>query len=492
MLRMDRVHVIRHKVLIEGQSVRRVARELGLSRVTVKKYLSVAEPRRRESKPRARPVSERIGPVIEEILESWAGRTTAKQRVTAPRVRREVLERGHAVGITTVKTYLAERRRKATEVYVPLVYREGELAEVDFFEIVVEVLGERKKAWKFLMRLMASGKDFAWVYERCDQVSFLDGHVKAFAHLGGVPKRIAYDNLTAAVKRRVGAVRELSGRFLALVSHYMFEPCFARPGEGHDKGGVEARGRGIRLQHLVPVPRGESLEAISLWLTGELEKQAERHTGREPSVSERFEKEKARLSPLPEASFEARKTQVVEVSSRALVRVEGAEYSVPEQWARRTILGLVGPTTVTLVFQKDEVTHPKQRPGGRRVLYEHYLGELSRKPQALRQVAPELTRELGEPFERLWERLSCEHGELEAARLFGGVLREVRQRGREAVQRAVGVALASDRLDLLALGASPGDSGVSAVVVPQALAEIQVESGSAASYDRLLGSGWLQ
>ena len=128
---MDRVHVIRHKVLIEGQSVRRVARELGLSRVTVKKYLSAAEPRRRESKPRARPVSERIGPVIEEILESWAGRTTAKQRVTAPRVRREVLERGHAVGITTVKAYLAERRRKATEVYVPLVYREGELAEVD-------------------------------------------------------------------------------------------------------------------------------------------------------------------------------------------------------------------------------------------------------------------------------------------------------------------------------------------------------------------------
>src|SRR5438105_1382237 len=146
MLRMDRVHVIRHKVLIERQSVRRTARELGLSRVTVKKYLSVSEPRRRESKPRARPVSERIGPVIEAILESWAGRTTAKQRVTATRVHREILERGHAVGITTVKTYMAERRRKATEVFVPVVYRLGELAEVDFFEVVVEIGGEGKKA----------------------------------------------------------------------------------------------------------------------------------------------------------------------------------------------------------------------------------------------------------------------------------------------------------------------------------------------------------
>ena len=490
MLKMDRVHVIRHKVLIEEQSVRRVAREMGLSRVTVKKYVGEAEPRRREKDPRARPVSDRIGPTIEEILESWAGRTTAKQRVTARRVHREILERGLAVGMTTVKTYLAERRRKATEVFVPLVYRPGELAEVDFFEIVVEIDGERKKAWKFLMRLMASAKDFAWVYERCDQVSFLDGHVRAFAHLGGIPKRIAYDNLTAAVKKRVGAVRELSGRFLALVSHYVFEPCFARPGEGHDKGGVEARGRGIRLQHLVPIPRGESLEAISSWLVEELDKQAERRTGREASVKERFEKERACLASLPAGSFEPRKTQIVEVSSRALVRVEGAEYSVPEAWARLTILALIGPTTVTLVLQKSEVTHPKQRSGGRHVLYEHYLGELSRKPQALRQVAPEMTRELGEPFERLWERLCKEHGELDAARLFGGVLRAVRERGRDDVRQAVAIALASDPVDLLALGAPR--AAASLVVVPSALSEIVVESGSAASYVRLLGNGWLQ
>ena len=44
---------------------------------------------------------------------------------------------------------------------------------------------------------MYSGRDFGWIYERQDQVSFLDGHVRAFAHLGGVPARIAYDNLRA-------------------------------------------------------------------------------------------------------------------------------------------------------------------------------------------------------------------------------------------------------------------------------------------------------
>lgn len=488
---MDRVHVIRHKVLVEGQSARGVARELGIARKTVSKYLKESEPRRVETVPRRRPVSDRVGPAIEAVLESWAGRTTQKQRVTASRVHRELLEQGHVVGATTVKAYLAERRRKAAEVYVPLVYRPGELAEVDFFEVTVEVGGERKKAWKFLMRLMASGKDFAYVYERCDQVSFLDAHVRAFETFGGVPRRIAYDNLTAAVKRRVGGLRVLADRFLALVSHYAYEACFARVGEGHDKGGVEGRGRGIRLQHFVPVPRGESLAAISEGLREDLERQADRRTGAEPSVAERFERERVSLSPLPGAFFEARQKRFVEASSRALVKVDGAEYSVPEEWARCSVLALVGPSEVTIARQGEETVHPRRRRG-RQVRYVHYLRQLSRKPQALRQVAPELLAELGEPFGLLWQRLLGDRAELDAARILSVVLVAIRDRGLETVRHQVAVAVAREQLDLLGLGVGARAPDVPLVVVPAALAAIEVESGLAAAYDRLLGQGWLQ
>ena len=128
---------------------------------------------------------------------------------------------------------------------------------------------------------MYSGRDFAWLYDRCDQVAFLDGHVRAFAHFGAVPQRCIYDNLSAAVRRVQFPKRELTGRFQALVSHYLFEPCFARPGEGHDKGGVEARGRGIRLQHLTPIPRAASLGAISERLLSELEAVASQRRDRE-------------------------------------------------------------------------------------------------------------------------------------------------------------------------------------------------------------------
>jgi transposase len=164
---------------------------------------------------------------------------------------------GHRVGVTVIKDAVAEWKRQRREVFVPLTYRPGDLAEVDFFEVWVDVAGTRRKAWLFLMRLMYSGRDFAWIYERQDQISFLDGHVRAFAHFDGVPARVAYDNLRAAVVRiLIGGARTLTPRFEALTSHYLLEACFCRPGEGHDKGGVESRGKAIRQQALVPIPAG--------------------------------------------------------------------------------------------------------------------------------------------------------------------------------------------------------------------------------------------
>ena len=109
--------------------------------------------------------------------------------------------------------------------------------------------------------------------------------MRAFKHLGGVTQRCIYDNLKAAVKRRLGIERELSARFLALCAHYLFEPCFARPGEGHDKGGVEARGKNVRLQHLTPIPGGQSLAEIAALLVKNLD--AASATRRRPAGTHR-------------------------------------------------------------------------------------------------------------------------------------------------------------------------------------------------------------
>src|SRR5438445_7372388 len=273
MLRMDLVHVVRHKVLVEGRTQRAVARELGLARVTGRKYLDQAAPvRKLEARPRPRPVWDAVADRVEALLAESVRWTGGKQRLTATRLHELLLTEGHHVGVTVVKDAVAEWKRQRREVFVPLTYRAGDLAEVDFFEVLVDLDGTRRKAWLFLMRLMYSGRDFAWIYERQDQVSFLDGHVRAFAHFEGIPARLAYDNLRPAVVRiLVGGERALTPRFAALASHYLFEPCFCRPGVGHDKGGVEGRGKALRRQALVPIPSGPTLDAINAALLARLD-----------------------------------------------------------------------------------------------------------------------------------------------------------------------------------------------------------------------------
>ena len=195
-----------------------MARELGVSRKTVRKYLEQPEPLRQAGKSRPRPVFERVQPRIEALLEEWGPRTTPKQRITASRLYRELVEEGYRVGRTTVQAILHEHRRQRAEVYVPLVHRPRDEAQVDFFEVTVEIEGQRRKVWKFLMRLMYSGRDFAWLYDRCDQVAFLDGHVRAFAHFACVSQRLIYDNLSPAVRKVVYPQRLLTARFL-LIEH---------------------------------------------------------------------------------------------------------------------------------------------------------------------------------------------------------------------------------------------------------------------------------
>ena len=145
MLRMDQVHVIRHKVLIEGQSIRRVARELGLSRLTVRKYLDCPEPARRRYKRRERPVWKWVKPRLDELMQEWEPRTTAKQRLTGSLLQRQLAVEGYQVGTTLVRQYLREMRRQRQEVFIPLIHRPGEEAQVDFFEVTVEVGGQRSR-----------------------------------------------------------------------------------------------------------------------------------------------------------------------------------------------------------------------------------------------------------------------------------------------------------------------------------------------------------
>jgi transposase len=471
---------------VEGRSARQVAKELGISRRTVRKYLTEAVPIRTETQPRRRPVWDAVGTRVEQLLTESAQWTGGKQRLTATRLHERLVAEGHRAGVTLIKEAVAEWKRQRREVCVPLTYRPGDLAEVDFFEVLVDVDGTRRKAWLFLMRLMYSGRDFAWIYERQDQVSFLDGHVRAFAHFGGVPARLAYDNLKAAVVRiLVGGERALTARFAALASHYRFEPCFCRPGEGHDKGGVEARGKALRQQALVPIPTGLTLDAINAALLARLETRLDtRRDGTGQTIGARFVEEQRLFRPAP-IPFAAEATTVATVTPRALVRVEGAYYSVPSRWAGLDLIVRVGATRVVIVGKDGtRIPHPRKRFGQRSIDYRHYLPELARKPQAVRQVLPDLLRDLGAPFPAVWAHLQTAHRPREAARLFAKILGELETRGATDVVPTLETALATGTPLVVARAAAR--AAAARIDVPAPLRDHEVPSGCAADYDAWL------
>jgi hypothetical protein len=281
------------------------------------------------------------------------------------------------------------------------------------------------------------------------------------------------------VRILVGGARALTTRFAALASHYLFEPCFCRPGEGHDKGGVEARGQAIRRQVLVPIPSGPSLAAINAALLARLDTRATTT----PTIVTRFAEEQGLWRAGPEP-FVAEATTVATVTPRALVRAEGAYYSVPCRWAGLDLVVRIGAATVTIVGRDGtRITHPRQRFGQRSIDYRHYVPELARKPQAVRQVLPDLLRDLGEPFPAVWAHLHTAHGPREGARLLAKILGELEARGAAEVIPQLRAALATGAPLLLArrpAATSP------TVEVPASLRDLEVGRGCAADYD-----GWL-
>jgi len=486
MLTVADASVIRHKVLREGRSQRAVARELGISRQTVRRYLepAVVPGVRVECGARAQPVRAAVEAAIHRLLEEAP--TTRKQRLTAPRVVELLAAKGLAASPRTVRRVMAAWRRSRQEVFVPLIYRPGELAEVDFFAVEAIVGGRRESGWLFTLRLMYSGRDFAWLYPWADQTSFLDGHVRAFAHFGGVPHRIAYDNLKAAVRKvLVGSERELAPRFAELVAHYVFEPRFARIYTGHDKGGVEARGKGIRWQHLTPLPEGDTWGAIAEPLLTRLDQAMDRSRRRgERSIAALWATEQSHLLPLPAHSYDPGILYRVRVNRQAKVRIRGGWYSVPCGWHGLEVKAWVYSERVVLRHDGCEVVHPRVGMNASSICYRHFLPELARKPQALEQVAPALFAELGDPFATVWQRLVTERGRLPAARLFKRVLQAVVDDGEEATARRIRQALADGHDPVLALAPEPLSPAV--LSVPSRLSAIPVAASSLTVYDALL------
>lgn len=391
--RVELFEAIRTDRRREQLSVRALAERHQVHRRTVRQALNSAVPPARKSYLRSRPA---IGPWI-EIIDAWLEGDESvprKQRHTARRIwQRLGAEHDASLSEVTVSRYVQAWRREhgktGVEVVVPQTHEPGAEAEVDFGEFYAVIGGVSTKCHLFVLRLSASGKAVRVAFTSQGQEAFLEGHVRAFTELGGVPGRIRYDNLKAAVARVLeGRGREEAERFIALRSHFGFSSFFCRPGlaGSHEKGGVEGEIGRFRRRHLVPIPEVNSLTELNDLIAAADRIDDARHLpGRQFDIGTEFASERTVLAPLPLDVFETGLILHPRVDRHSRITVRSCRYSVPARFVGRRVRVLLRASEVIVFDGRTEVTrhHRSTIKDSQTLVLDHYLEVLAIKPGAL-------------------------------------------------------------------------------------------------------------
>lgn len=328
---------------------------------------------------------------------------------------------------------------------------------------------------------------------------FLDGHVQAFEHFGGVPKRIRYDNLKAAVERVLkGRDRIESDRFIALRSHYGFDSFFCQPGlkGSHEKGGVEGEVGRFRRRHLVPVPRVNSMAELNELLAAGAAKDDERHVAqRRITVAEHFALEADTLRPLPAGAFDVSVVASHRVDRKSRVSVRGCLYSVPAAHVGKRLDVRIGAESIDVLDGAVVVArHARALKGDEVLALDHYLEVLAIKigafPGATALARARAGGVFGPTHERLWTEARRRLGDRDGTRALIEVLLLHRIIPADALVAGMQRALTAGSIDaaVIAIEARRAAEPTVAPVVPigEGLSRFDRPAPSIANYDQLL------
>lgn len=288
-----------------GKGVREIAREMGVSRNTVRRYLRDEEAARYKERPK-RPA--KLDPYKDYISARLTA--AAPDAIQANVLLEEIRARGYAGGYTMVKAYVAELRATAAPPEPAVVRFEtdpGAQMQVDW----ASMRRGRSRLSVFVATLGWSRAAYA-EFVADERVETLIGcHERAFLAFGGVPREVLYDNMKTVVIDR-DAYGPGKHRFHAALGdfagHCGFRPRLCRPYRAQTKGKVERFIRYLRGGFYVPfssrmaqdglvVDAPAANAAVSRWLRETANARVHATTGAIPA--ERLEEERAALQPVP-------------------------------------------------------------------------------------------------------------------------------------------------------------------------------------------------
>lgn len=433
---MSEIEDIRNLYFSRGKNISEIGRETGYDRKTISKYLSKEDWLIKE-------------PVLTEIrgskldkykpdIDSWLEedkRMRKKQRHTAKRVYNRLKDKykytDFNISYRTVVTYVTAKKKELYDInksYLPLQHKPGE-AQIDFGKAEFIEKGKRFFGSYLSLSFPYSNAGFLQLFKGENYECLSHGLKNIYEHIGGVPHRQWFDNLSSVViDIKKGKDRLLRDIFIRFKEHYGFEAVFCNPASGHEKGNVENKVGYLRRNLLVPMPEFSDLDEYNRNLLIACDEDIKRkHYRKEDDIDKLFEEDLRQLNPLPEKAFEDVTYEKVRTDGFGKFTIDNGKhtYSTSPRLAAGTVTIAKTYKEIGVLDNKmNEVVVHERLYGEERqesMNWLPYLNQLSRKPAALKYTG--IYNMFPEPVKKWFDNTS-QYNKSKALKLFAKMSEE--------------------------------------------------------------------
>ncbi|WP_373060485.1 IS21 family transposase [Zunongwangia sp. H14] len=395
----------------EGKSQRLISKELGISRKTVKKYITEFEARLQSGSPPQEAITKYLSnpPVYHrekreklkltvEVQQAIDELLAANEEKRLQGLRKQLLkkcdihsllqEQGIDIGYTTVCNYIKEKQGKTAlkEAYIRQDYIPGAVCEFDWGEIKLYIAGKLTRFQLAVFTAAYSNYRYAEIYQRQDTLAFMESHVSFFEHLQGVYKEMVYDNMRVAVSKFIGPhEKEPTRALLQLRGHYHFSHRFCNSYRGNEKGHVERSVEYIRRKSFAVKCHFTDVEEATAWLhtkIAALNNTRQKLTGK--TANELLGEERTALLVLPNKLLCSDQIQL-RVDKYATVSYKTNRYSVPDHLVGEFVQVKIMSHELWFYHNDYKVAthHRSYNLHDWIIKIDHYLDTFKRKPGAL-------------------------------------------------------------------------------------------------------------
>jgi transposase len=391
---MEQVYRIKNMSKFEGKSLRKISEITGHDFSTVQKYVKQDE-FNHEIKPKQKREG-KLSPFRDIVLKWLEDDKLAphKQQHTARRVfdrLQELYPDEFKAGERSVRKFVAGLRKElkmVNEGFLPLEHPPGE-AQADFGEARFVENGVTYDGYYFTVSYPHSNGGHTQLFKSANQECLLEGMKTIFNHIGGVPVRIRFDNMSTAVKKvKEYGTRDLTQGFLRFMLHHGFQSNFCNPNAGNEKGSVENKVGYHRRNLFVPIPEFKNLQEYNKELLQRCDKDMDRkHYKGLGFIKDLFKEDQSEFLTLPRVPFEVFLHEFAKADNYGKVKFDSRTYSSSPDMAGCQVIVKVGAYDVDILDTNcNHIAAHKRLYGEEKesMYWIPYLSLMAKRPTALK------------------------------------------------------------------------------------------------------------